>query len=71
MEEGTALAASLPQAVYIQADCSTHEGCDSLVKEVIGRCGRLDLLVCSLAKGQGTPSPICIPYQLTSTDYIT
>ena len=48
----------MPHSIYIQTDCSTHEGCDSLVKEVIHRCGRLDLLVCALAKGQVTSSNI-------------
>ena len=35
--------------MYIQADCSKREGCEGLVEEVLKRCGRLDLLVCTLA----------------------
>ncbi len=46
VQEGKALAATLPGAVYIQADCSSREGCEGLVKEVAEKCGQLDLLVC-------------------------
>lgn len=46
IQEGKALAATLPGAVYIQADCSSREGCEGLIQEVAEKCGQLDLLVC-------------------------
>ncbi|OLP86744.1 Granaticin polyketide synthase putative ketoacyl reductase 2 [Symbiodinium microadriaticum] len=55
LEEGTALAATLPGGMYIQADCSKREGCEGLVEEVLKRCGRLDLLVCNAGLGKVIP----------------
>lgn len=49
MQEGKAVASSL-DGLYIQADCSTREGCEGLISEVIERCGQLDLLVCDLPR---------------------
>ncbi|CAK9028897.1 unnamed protein product [Durusdinium trenchii] len=55
VEDGKAVAAELPGAMYIQADCSTRQGCEALVKEVIDRCGQLDLLVCNAGVGKWIP----------------
>ncbi|CAE7644948.1 gra-orf6 [Symbiodinium sp. CCMP2456] len=55
VEEGTALAATLPGGMYIQADCSKREGCEGLVEEVLKRCGRLDLLICNAGLGKVIP----------------
>ncbi|CAE7467548.1 gra-orf6 [Symbiodinium natans] len=55
VEEGTALAAALPGALYIRADCSKREGCEGLIEEVVKRCGRLDLLICNAGVGKVIP----------------
>jgi len=43
--EGRAVAASLPDGVYVQADVSDAEGCASLVAAAQERWGRLDILI--------------------------
>ncbi|CAL1165973.1 unnamed protein product [Cladocopium goreaui] len=55
VQEGKAVAASLPDGLYIQGDCSTREGCEGLVKEVAERCGQLDILVCNAGVGKVIP----------------
>jgi ketoreductase RED2 len=44
-EAGQALAASLPEAVYVRADVSVAEQASGLVDETVHTFGRLDLLV--------------------------
>ena len=55
IQEGKALAATLPGAVYIQADCSSREGCEGLIQEVAEKCGQLDLLICNAGVGKVIP----------------
>jgi ketoreductase RED2 len=45
VEAGRALAAELPDAVYIQADIAVTEQAQSLVEQAVERFGRLDVLV--------------------------
>lgn len=45
VEEGTALAAELPDAVYVQADVSDEAQATALVEAAVEAYGRLDLLV--------------------------
>ncbi len=45
IETGTALAASLPGAIFIQADCSDPDQCKQLVAKTISHYNRLDHLV--------------------------
>jgi ketoreductase RED2 len=43
--EGEALAASLPDAIYVQADVADQVAADRLVDAALGRWGRLDVVV--------------------------
>jgi ketoreductase RED2 len=45
VQAGQAVAAGLPDAVYVQADVSDEEQARSLVDAAVGRWGRLDILV--------------------------
>lgn len=45
VDEGVQLARATPGAHYIQADISNGDDCERLVREVLDRCGRLDVLV--------------------------
>jgi ketoreductase RED2 len=45
VEAGEAVAASLPNAHYVQADVSSETACGSLIDQVVERAGRLDVLV--------------------------
>ena len=45
VDEGKALAAELPDAVYVQADVSREEQARSLVSAAVDRWGRLDIVV--------------------------
>ncbi|MGA1594966.1 MAG: SDR family NAD(P)-dependent oxidoreductase, partial [Ilumatobacteraceae bacterium] len=45
VEAGEAVAASIPGAIYLQADISDREQARSLVDQTVERFGRLDLLV--------------------------
>jgi ketoreductase RED2 len=45
VDEGTSLAAELPDALYIRADIADEAQVDALLAEVDRRCGRLDVLV--------------------------
>jgi ketoreductase RED2 len=45
IEAGERLSAATPGSIYVHADISKPEDCDRLVREVIERCGRLDVLV--------------------------
>jgi len=45
VEEGEAVAASLPSAVYVQGDITDPEAAQRLVGTALGRWGRLDVLV--------------------------
>lgn len=45
VEAGQAFAASLPDAVYVQADVSNDEQARSLIDAAVARWGRLDILV--------------------------
>jgi ketoreductase RED2 len=45
VEAGTALAADLPGAVYLQADVADEEQAKRLIADTVGHCGRLDILV--------------------------
>jgi len=43
--EGEAVAASIPDAVYVRADVSEAEGCASLVAAAMDHWGRIDILI--------------------------
>jgi len=45
VEAGEAVAASIPDAIYLRADISDREQARSLVDQTVERFGRLDLLV--------------------------
>ena len=45
VEEGEALARSLPEAVYVQADVSGEEDAQRLIAAAVDRFGRLDVVV--------------------------
>lgn len=45
VEAGEKIAASLPDAVYLQADVAQEQDCHRLVRETLDRFGRLDVLV--------------------------
>jgi ketoreductase RED2 len=45
VEAGEAVAASLPRALYVQADVADEQACAALVAATLDRFGRLDLLV--------------------------
>ena len=45
VEAGENVAASLPDAIYVQGDISREADCDALVAAAIDRWGRLDVLV--------------------------
>ena len=45
VEAGERLSAQTPGSIYVRADISKPEECAHLVREVLERCGRLDVLV--------------------------
>ncbi|MFY9783592.1 MAG: SDR family oxidoreductase, partial [Acidimicrobiales bacterium] len=45
VEEGEHLASVTPNSHYVQADISNTDDCDRLIREVLERCGRLDVLI--------------------------
>ena len=45
VEAGQAVAASLPDAVYVQADVAEVEGCAAIVSAAADRWGRVDILI--------------------------
>lgn len=45
VDEGKAFAASLPEAIYVQADVSDDEQCRGLVAAAVDTWGRLDIVV--------------------------
>jgi len=45
VEAGERLSAQTPGSIYVRADISKPEECAQLVREVLERCGRLDVLV--------------------------
>lgn len=53
IERGQALAQSLPEAIYIQADVSQKTACDRLVEQTIQHYGRLDILINNAAAFTG------------------
>ena len=45
VEAGDRLCAATPDSHYVRADISNADDCERLVREVLERCGRLDVLV--------------------------
>jgi ketoreductase RED2 len=45
VEAGERLASSTPDALYVQGDISRSEDCERLIREVVARCGQLNVLV--------------------------
>jgi ketoreductase RED2 len=56
-DTGSALAKSMPETMYVQADVSQEAEAERLVAEVIGRWGRIDVLVNNAGR------TITIPHQ--------
>lgn len=54
-EAGRAVAASLPDALYVQADVADEDECRGLVAAALGRWGRLDVLVNNAGTGPVVP----------------
>jgi ketoreductase RED2 len=52
---GEAVAAALPDAVYVQADAGSKADMDRAVDEVVDRYGRLDVLVYAAGRTQRVP----------------
>jgi ketoreductase RED2 len=54
---GEAVAASLPRAVYVQADVADDHACQALVATAVEHFGRLDILVNNAGTTQVIPHP--------------
>lgn len=54
-EAGRAVAASLPDALYVRADMADEDECRGLVAAALGRWGRLDVLVNNAGTGPVVP----------------
>jgi len=55
VDAGRAVAASLPDALYVQADMADEEQCRGLVDSALERWGRLDVLVNNAGTGPVVP----------------
>jgi len=55
VENGQKVAASLPDALYVQADVSDEDQCAMLVERALDRWGRLDVLVNNAGTGPVIP----------------
>ena len=57
VEAGTALAAELPDAIYLQADVADEQQAGQLVADTVERTGRLDILVNNAGRTRAIPHP--------------